>query len=1524
MKNQWTTKLLSAIMIVMLALAALPITPAFAAVSRPTDWTQIASGQGTGAALTANGTFAAAAGTQRYSLLAVYVVNTGGNITPTVSGTWGGVAFNSTTPTRFIGQFGSGARRGVYLFGFNETDIAARANDTVTVTSSVTTPTTHLMAYMSNYAGVNQAAAYTFQSGGDNTGGVNTSQYAATLATANGSYGAYAIVVDHNTAVTNTDATATPNTAYTATAQTQISTSGSYAVLGNKAFTGVGTTRPLFTYTGNGRNSLVGVVLAPAAASAAPVLANMEAGAMTYLENQAATAITATTTATDADSANLTGATIQITTGYQNGQDSLTFTNQLGITGTWTAATGTLALTGTTTVANYQTALRAVNFLNNSAAPTAGNRTVNFTVTDGTSNSNTVSRTVSVVNVNDAPSFTAGANQTVNEDAAAQTVAGWATALNDGDTEAVQTLTFNVTGNTNAALFSVAPAVAANGTLTYTPAANANGSATITLTLSDNGGTANGGVDTSAAQTFTITVNAVNDVPSFTKGANQTVNEDAGAQTVAGWATAISAGPANEAAQVLTFNITGNTNAALFSVAPAVAANGTLTYTPAANANGVATITLTLSDNGGVANGGVNTSAAQTFTITVNAVNDAPTFTKGADQTVLEDAGAQTVAGWATALNDGDPELAQTLTFNVTGNSNAALFSVAPAVAANGTLTYTPAANANGSATITLTLSDNGGVANGGVNTSAAQTFVINVTPVNDPSTAVNDNATVIENSGANTINVRGNDTDVDGTVDLIQSVTQPANGAVVITNGGLDVTYQPNTDYCNGGVPTDNFTYTLTSTSTATVSVAVTCQTVITASITADNKIYDGNNSATFTCTLTGVVLPDVVSCSGGTATFNDKTVANGKTVSVTGLGLTGADSAKYKLTSTSATDLADITLRTLNVTATASNKIYDGNSNASVSLSDDRVVGDVMTVSFTSASFSDPNVANGKLVTVNGLSLSGADSGNYSLASASVTTTANITIAGQVINVTTSAPASASNGASFNVAATATSGLPVAITTSGSCSGSGTDTATITMNSGTGTCSVFYNQPGDVNYTAAAQVQEDVTAQESPVITSADNASFDLGFAGSFNISATGNPSLMSISLTGTLPAGVTFTDNGDGTASLAGTPAAGSAGSYPLILTANNGVNPNGLQNFTLTVRNGPIATTVNSSPDTGNGSISENEAISTTFNLVSLTVAFSRDVYDPAGDTDTDDVSNPANYVLVRSATGTFATTSCATGVPAPDVQVSVDAVSYSNGGGSGPFVSTLTINSGLPLNVEGFYRLFVCGTTSIVDAANINLTLAGDGINPGTDFIRNFRISAPASNGGGNGGNGSNASKSTISTSGLLIPVTGFAPGKATLLPAQSNAYASSKLVLDIPSLGMKLPIVGVQFKSGWDVTWLGGNAGYLEGSAYPTWSGNTVLTGHVTDANGKPGAFAYINELKDGQKIYVHNNGFLYVYEVRQSSVILPSSIQTLFSHEEDTWLSLVTCENFDAKSGSFSNRRLVRAVLISILPDTK
>jgi hypothetical protein len=415
----------------------------------------------------------------------------------------------------------------------------------------------------------------------------------------------------------------------------------------------------------------------------------------------------------------------------------------------------------------------------------SGTSTITVTVADNNGQTMTDTFVLTVNSVNDAPSFTKGPDQTVNEDSGAQLV-NWATNLSAGPAnESGQALSFQITNNTNAGLFSAGPAVSPTGTLTYTPAANANGSATIFLVVKDDGGTANGGVDTSAVQTFSITVNSVNDAPSFTKGANQTVNEDAGGQTVNNWATAISPGPADESGQTVTFQVTGNTNAALFSAGPAISSTGTLTYTPAGNANGSATITISLKDNGGIANGGVDTSASQTFTITVNSVNDVPSFTKGADQTVNNNAGVQTVPNWATNISAGPAnESAQTLTFQLTNNSNPAIFSVAPAISPSGALTYTPAPNAVGTATITINLRDNGGTANGGVDTSASQSFDITVNPAAGFISFASANSNTTESSGSVTI-----------TVKRTVSLTQPAavdyatsgdNGLPCSTAGGV------------------------------------------------------------------------------------------------------------------------------------------------------------------------------------------------------------------------------------------------------------------------------------------------------------------------------------------------------------------------------------------------------------------------------------------------------------------------------------------------------------------------------------------------------------------------------------------------------------------------------------------------------------------------------------------------------------------------------------------------------------------
>jgi large repetitive protein len=93
-------------------------------------------------------------------------------------------------------------------------------------------------------------------------------------------------------------------------------------------------------------------------------------------------------------------------------------------------------------------------------------------------------------------------------------------------------------------------------------------------------------------------------------------------------------------------------------------------------------------------------------------------------------------------------------------------------------------------------------------------------------------------------------------------------------------------------------------------------------------------------------------------------------------------------------------------------------------------------------------------------------------------------------------------------------------------------------------------------------------LTVNENAAFTSANNATFTEGTAGAFSVTTTGLPT-PSLTESGTLPAGVTFADNGNGTATLSGTPAAGTAGEYSLTFTASNGTGTPASQAFTLTV-------------------------------------------------------------------------------------------------------------------------------------------------------------------------------------------------------------------------------------------------------------------------------------------------------------------------------------------------------------------
>jgi hypothetical protein len=174
-----------------------------------------------------------------------------------------------------------------------------------------------------------------------------------------------------------------------------------------------------------------------------------------------------------------------------------------------------------------------------------------------------------------------------------------------------------------------------------------------------------------------------------------------------------------------------------------------------------------------------------------------------------------------------------------------------------------------------------------------------------------------------------------------------------------------------------------------------------LTPSVTVSNKEYDGTTSAnidtrSFTSALT---VADALTVTGGTATFDDKSVGNSKTVTVTGLTLTGTNAARYVLSSTSATTTANITAKALTIVgAVANDKEYDGTAEATINFSGATlsgvIGGDTVTIDHSSysASFADKTVANDKPVTVSGVALAGADAGNYTVSQPS-NLTANIT---------------------------------------------------------------------------------------------------------------------------------------------------------------------------------------------------------------------------------------------------------------------------------------------------------------------------------------------------------------------------------------------------------------------------------------------------------------------------------------------------------------------------------------------------
>ena len=380
--------------------------------------------------------------------------------------------------------------------------------------------------------------------------------------------------------------------------------------------------------------------------SAAPVVTTT-GSALAYTEHDGAVVIDVGLSVSDADSTDLVSATIAISA-YVSGQDVLSFTNQLGIAGSWDPDAGVLSLTGTALVADYQTALKSVKYTNTSHAPSTATRTVSFIASDDTAPSTPATRDVTVAGVNDAPTDLALSSETVAENAASGTTVG---TLSTTDPDAGGTFTYTLVagvGSTDNASFTLdGAALKTAAVFNY----ETKSSYSIRVRSTDQG-------DLWTEKALTITVTDVNEAPVVADQAFA-VAENTALTTAVG--TVVATDPDG---QTLVYAITAGNTGNAFAID---AATGEITVAGTLNHETLAgyTLTVEVTDSGDL-------SDTATVTVAVNDVNEAPVVNdQGFD--VDENSIAGTVVGTVLAT---DVDVGDTLTYAITAGNTGNAFAI--------------------------------------------------------------------------------------------------------------------------------------------------------------------------------------------------------------------------------------------------------------------------------------------------------------------------------------------------------------------------------------------------------------------------------------------------------------------------------------------------------------------------------------------------------------------------------------------------------------------------------------------------------------------------------------------------------------------------------------------------------------------------------------------------------------------------------------------------------------------------------
>jgi hypothetical protein len=862
-----------------------------------------------------------------------------------------------------------------------------------------------------------------------------------------------------------------------------------------------------------------------------------------------------------------------------------------------------------------------------------------------------------------------------------------------------------------------------NGTATLagTPAAGTGGTYSLTIK-------AHNGIGTDATQTFTLTVDQA---PAFTS-ANSTTFTVSAAGTFTVTTTGTPAPSLTETGVLpsgVTFTDNGNGTA-------------TLAGTPAAGTSGNYSLTIK-------AHNGIGTDAAQTFTLTVGqpaAITSAAstTFTVGTAGTF-----AVTTTGYPAPSLTETGALPTGVTFVDNKNGTA-------------TLAGTPAAGTGGTYSLTIK-------AHNGIGTDATQTFTLTVDQAPAFTSA---NSTTFTVSAAGTFTVTTTGTPAPSLTEtgvLPSGVTFTDNGNGTATLAGTPAagtsgTYSL-TIKAHNGIGTDaTQTFTLTvDQAPAITSAASTTFTVGTAGTFAVTTTGVPTPSLTETGTLpTGVTFVDN---KNGTATLAGTPAAGtGGTYSLTikahnGIGTDATQT--FTLTVDQAPAITSANSTTFTVSAAGTFTVTTTGTPAP-SLTETGVLP-------TGVTFTDNG--NGT-ATLAGTPAAGT-SGTYSLTikahngiGTDATQTFTLTVdTAPVITSAASTTFTVGTAGTFTVTTagtpapslTETGVLPGGVTFTDN--GNGTATLAGTPVAGTGgTYSLSIKAHNGIG-TDAAQTFT-LTVDQAPAFTSANNTAFTVGAAGTFSVTTTGFPT-PALTETGTLPTGVTFTDNGNGTATLAGTPAAGTAGTYSITFNASNGVGSNGTQTFTLTINAASVAVSITTtSPLTGatlDTSYSTN--VTATGGVTPYTWTLATGSNLPTGLTLTSGTPS-ATISGTPTATGTFQFTLNVTDSTKPTAQTA-----------TATFLVTVTGSS--TFTCPGTVNLTLCGTYVF---GIRGFDASGDAIAFGGSFVAdnsgNIVSGIEAINGVTNG-----YTTSTITGGSYVMDISG--DGRGVLKLINSNAAAAT-------------------------------------------------------------------------------------------------------------------------------------------------